>query len=173
MVITVKVEGKKELDRYLKNVRKDIKKAKPYFTSSSLIMLRDVDKHFREGKGPLRGWSPLKIRNGKPLQKTGRLKNSFIPQADNKNAVVGTNLVYARLQNNGGIVRPKKSKNLYIPLTRKGMRKSAGSPIPKNLKRGVDYILAKKAKIPARPFMYLSNKGANDILNVFIKLFEQ
>jgi len=45
-----------------------------------------------------------------------------------------------------GEVRPIQSKNLYIPLSQKGMAKRAGDPIPRGLVYGKDYILAKKAK---------------------------
>lgn len=45
-----------------------------------------------------------------------------------------------------GEVVPVIAKRLYIPLTQAGMSKKKGSPIPKTLVYGKDYIFAKKSK---------------------------
>lgn len=52
----------------------------------------------------------------------------------------------ARLINDGhGEIRPKK-KFLYIPLNKSAAQKRLGANIPDNLKRGTDYVFAKKVK---------------------------
>lgn len=92
----------------------------------------------------------------------------------------GTRLVYARLMNEGGVIRPTKAKALAIPRTVEALR--AGSPRrfprplaliwPKNKKSGrlvesvlkgrgknkqrvliTHYLLKTSAEIPARPFL--------------------
>jgi len=65
-----------------------------------------------------------------------------------------------------GEIRPKKARRLYIPFTNKGRSKKLRSKIPKNLKFGVDYVLAKRAK-PTRPKNFI--KAGIDITLAFIK----
>lgn len=96
-----------------------------------------------------KAWAPLKLRTGKILSKRGNLRRSIGPgndghrpvQSDNgiveyKNGVVkiGTSLAYAKIQNDGGIIKAKKAKALKIPLENGG------------------YIFRKKVEIPARNF---------------------
>jgi phage gpG-like protein len=141
--------------------------------------------HIREGKG----WSPLAPATaayrgkGKPLQDTGSLRDSITFNViDERTVSVGTNKPYARLQNNGGVVRAKKNW-LWIPAagTRQLQRRHGYSPtdVLRGLKaagfsvfrRGrtmcyarkggrakpkVAYYLKKSVEIPARPFFYLT-----------------
>jgi phage gpG-like protein len=64
-------------------------------------MYKDVMDHFGKEQGDTGSWKPLKYRVGKPLQDTGRLKNSIRPTNTKDTAVVGTNLVYAATHNYG------------------------------------------------------------------------
>ncbi len=80
-------------------------------------------------------WAPLKFRNGQILSQRGTLRKSIAPSNPNGTAgpdgivrfsgdtiKVGTNLIYARLMNDGtvnmpgGVMRPKNAKALRIPL---------------------------------------------------------
>jgi phage gpG-like protein len=83
-------------------------------------MIRD---HIHEG----RGWSPLapatvayrnKDGKAKPLEDTGEggglLGSITFAVIDGRTVSVGTNKPYARLQNNGGLIRAKKNW-LWIP----------------------------------------------------------
>jgi phage gpG-like protein len=172
MVAKVGIRGLPELEKYLKKVSKELLSRKT-FGPSSLVMLQDVNKHFVNSESPIGKWASLKIRSGKPLQKTGRLKGSIKTSFDNRSANVGTNLKYATLQNDGGTIRPKQARRLYIPLTNRASRKRPGSPIPKGFKWGRDFVLASKAVIPKRPFMWLSKLGENRIINQFIRFLDQ
>jgi phage gpG-like protein len=80
--------------------------------------------HIHEGKG----WSPLapatvKYRNkdgkAKPLEDTGEggglLGSITFSYVDGRTVSIGTNKPYARLQNNGGVIRPKNTEWLWIP----------------------------------------------------------
>lgn len=94
-----------------------------------------------------------------PTGRTGLLKASaFVGQAvinDEGVASVpaGFNIIYARIQDRGGIVRPtgrpsevtgKPTTRLFIPL-RDDPFVLPGNP---GLKRGVDFVLARQARIP-------------------------
>jgi phage gpG-like protein len=80
------------------------------------------------------GWSPLAPATkeyrggGKPLRDTGALRDSITFQVIDKRTVsVGTNKPYAKIQNNGGVIRAKKNW-LWIPGPglRKIQRKEGG-----------------------------------------------
>jgi phage gpG-like protein len=138
-----------------------------------------------EGKG----WSPLAPATvayrgeGKPLEDTGGLRDSItFTVTDERTVSVGTNKPYARLQNNGGVIRAKKNW-LWIPgpgirqlqrrygysptevlrglkaegysVFRKGRTMVYKKP-GKRAKERIAYYLKKSVEIPARPFFYLT-----------------
>jgi len=151
--------------------------------------------HDPDGKA----WKPLahnRIRNkgdGKPLRDTGLLMASVTATARARGSineltdtylVVGTNVEYARLHQEGGTVTPKNAKMLAIPLTREAARLEGARDFPRPLfvlstngkaflaepnpkgqtKRGKDrppilhYVLKDKVVIPARPFLGIGAK---------------
>jgi phage gpG-like protein len=170
--VGIEVKGLEEIQNYLKKVGKNLV-SRETMGQSALKMLRDVNDHFVKTQGFNKKWDSLKIRSGRPLQKTGRLKNSIVSSWNNKSAVVGTNLKYARIHDKGGIIRPKQAKRLFIPLSSRAARKRPGAPIPKGYKWGKDFVFAKKAKIPARPFMWISKWGVDQIFKVFTRLLQK
>lgn len=143
-----------------------------------------IQKHISEGKGftPL---APATIEyrgQGHPLQDTGTLLRSIkTEQTGPDKATVFTELKYAPLQNDGGIITAKKNW-LFIPAagTRKLERRYGYSPKEvldglrssgywvfrvgrtvcykaKGKKRlHVAYYLRKSVNIPARRFFYIS-----------------
>ena len=76
---------------------------------SRIWMYKDILEHFEKETGPEGKWQPLKPstikrrRKGSAriLQDTGRLRMSISGYSDNKRAVVGTNLMYARMHQEG------------------------------------------------------------------------
>lgn len=77
----------------------------------SETMHKGVRDNFRAGGRP--SWLGLKYRNGKPLNDTGALRNSFSTLSDNDTALVGTNLVYAAIHNFGGMAG--RNRKVHIP----------------------------------------------------------
>lgn len=80
--------------------------------------------------------------------------------------VFGFNKEYASFQNlprsgEVAIIRPKRKKKLYIPLTRRGRLKHqyGANPAEEGLVRGVDYVLKDEVTIKAKP--YGSDVGPN------------
>ncbi|MGL9774580.1 MAG: phage virion morphogenesis protein [Sodalis sp. (in: enterobacteria)] len=57
-------------------------------------------------------WLPID-RAGKILQQSGRLAASIDSEADNDQAVAGTNVVYARIRQQGGTTRPHTIRSRY------------------------------------------------------------
>lgn len=116
-------------------------------------------------------WKPLVFREGKPLLKTGTLRKSIAPRNDglrpghsdgsvvrfnNGVVTIGTSLAYAKIQNEGGIIRAQNKKALKIP-TGDG-----------------NYIFRKKVEIPARDFTSITPADEQEfgetLLNVMIQI---
>jgi phage gpG-like protein len=77
-----------------------------------------IRSHIHSGQG-FKPLSPATVDyrgNGRPLQDTGALRDSIAFKAvDGRTVSVGTNKPYAAIQNNGGTVRAKNAKWLWIP----------------------------------------------------------
>ena len=89
--------------------------------------------HIHEGQGfaPLAPATAAYRGAGRPLQDTGGLRDSITHAVINESTVsVGTNKPYAAIQHNGGVIRAKKAKWLWIPAagTRKLQRRYGYSP---------------------------------------------
>ena len=144
-----------------------------------------------EGMPPLSAATTAYRRQGKTLQDTGALRDSITYELiGNNTASVGTDKVYAPIQNNGGTITAKKNW-LFIPAA--GVKKLEGSfgygptNVLKGLKvknyvyrvgrticyreRGttapgrVVYYLKKSVVIPKRRFFYLSDEEISQILS--------
>jgi phage gpG-like protein len=83
-------------------------------------------------------------RSVKILQASGRLVSSMTPSHDAVSATVGTNLVYAAIQNNGGQTRP------HVIEARNGKALHFGGIFAKRVNHP-------GSKIPARPFLTITD----------------
>ncbi|WP_175948576.1 phage virion morphogenesis protein [Burkholderia pyrrocinia] len=118
-----------------------------------------VGGELKPGRGKLKSgaWSiqlgQRVARSLKILQRSGRLASSVMPSFDATSAQVGTNLIYAAIQNFGGQTKPH-------------------TIVPKNAKAlHFGGIFAKKvnhpgSKIPARPFMTMADADGVQIESV-------
>jgi phage virion morphogenesis protein len=140
-----------------------------------VALTSDVKRRFQTSTAPDGArWRPLKFKRprggNKPLLDTGRLMASITGRSTPTEIVVGTAHPAAALHQFGGTVRPKKGQYLAIPLTREAQR--AGSPrrmkgtkkVPLFARRVAGqlvghFLLAKKAVVPARPFLGLSKEA--------------
>jgi phage gpG-like protein len=89
--------------------------------------------HIQSGQGfaPLSPATEAYRGAGRPLQDTGSLRDSITSKViDEQTVSVGTNKPYAAIQNNGGVIRAKKAKWLWIPAagTRKLQRRYGYGP---------------------------------------------
>jgi len=119
------------------------------------------------------GWAAV-ARGGQPLRDTGRLASSLVYQVTGSDVVVGSPLVYSRIQNRGGVIRPTRGRYLAVPLPTltvserrtKGPRDfpntfiwrgRSGRPIVfQKLSRGSIrplFVLVESVKITARPYL--------------------
>jgi len=88
---------------------------------------------------------------GKILQRTGQLKRSIISSYGEDYAQVSTNLIYAAIQNYGGVIH-RSSLKTFLRKKREG--KIASKPKQNRMST---------IKIPARPFMVLNNQDIEKI----------
>ena len=82
----------------------------PLLQIAGQVMRSSIEQTFRGQGSPAGSWKPLaastlkrlKGRGGKMLIRSGRLKNSVTYSVNGNVLTVGTNLVYARIQQQGG-----------------------------------------------------------------------
>ncbi|MDY4466143.1 MAG: hypothetical protein SPE30_07650 [Candidatus Treponema excrementipullorum] len=177
------------LDRLGENLKTAAKKAKLGVMAADMI--RD---HIYKGEGfaPLSAATRAYRGDGQPLRDTTALLNSITSEQVNDTTIsVGTTKVYAPIQNNGGVIRPKKGKWLWIPAagTRQLQRRygysvtqvltglkgegysvyRAGRTVCYRKKGGkkkaskVVFYLKESVEIPARKFFYLSDEEINQL----------
>ncbi|WP_313377786.1 phage virion morphogenesis protein [Achromobacter insolitus] len=98
-------------------LERGIKDATPLMREVAFVMLDAVEENFEQGGRPR--WLGLAPDRREPatLKRTGRLRNSITPFFDSRSAMVGTNVVYARILQEGGrtsahVIRPRDAKAL-------------------------------------------------------------
>ena len=81
----------------------------------------------------------------KILTDSGRLQNSISYRASGRSLVIGTNLIYARIHQEGGVIKAKRARALMIPLGNGRV------------------IFRKRVVIPARPYLLIKPQDPTDI----------
>lgn len=142
-----------DLEEALAALEKRVKRRTPLMEQIANIMLNAVDENFIAGGRP--AWKPLKYRDGQPLMHIRRLHGSITPWHDNDTAVVGTNVVYARIQNQGGKTRPHEIR----PRNRQALRFNG---------RYAKKVNHPGSNIPARPFLTLTDHDLEEIKQAVI-----
>lgn len=104
------IEVPDTLRRALERMVRSLENRQPLMQAISEDMLSAVMENFEQEGRPK--WLPVQ-RAGKILQNTRRLMSSIDNGADNNMAVVGTNVVYARIHNEGGTTRPHVNRPRY------------------------------------------------------------
>lgn len=104
------IEVPDTLRRALERMVRSLENRQPLMRAISEDMLSAVMENFEQEGRPK--WLPVQ-RAGKILQNTRRLMSSIDSDADNNMAVVGTNVVYARIHNEGGKTRPHVIRPRY------------------------------------------------------------
>ncbi|PHM47096.1 phage virion morphogenesis protein [Xenorhabdus miraniensis] len=129
------------------------------------IMADAVEENFKQqGRPAWLGWSPAyakKRAGGRILQNTGRLASSIQQFSDNDEALVGTNVKYARIHQAGGTLNiPARSQQAHY--RRKNGRSRFSSPARANHSQW-NTIPAYKIQMPARPFLTLTDSDTEQI----------
>ncbi len=125
-----------------------------------------VGNKLKPGRGVFKSgaWSIIKGRQEaasiKILQRSGRLEASITPVSSNDTAEVGTNVVYAAIQNSGGTTKP----HVILPKNGKALAFNG---------RVVRKVNHPGSKIPARPFMVLADSDGMAIEEAVVNYLRQ
>lgn len=141
-VIEIEIDSQNFLDS-LKKLADGIVHRTDLMRRLAGTMEEAVRKNFAEGGRPK--WQGLKYREGKPLTDSGNLLGSITQAYDNHQAIVGTNSLYARIHNYGGVITPKKGQYLKFKI-------------------GDRWVQVKKVEIPQREFMKLTPEDEQDLI---------
>ena len=131
--------------RALAELRKRGESISPLMRGIGASLAEEIRAGFKDSRDPYGNpWAPLKLRRGKPLLDTGRLRNSINYKVTRSGGtvsevIVGTNVFYAKTHQFGATIVPVYAKMLaYKVRGRKGT------------------IFSKKSVIPPRPFLPLN-----------------
>ena len=133
-------EAQKDIQRLMDTVSL-YRYRKPLFQRLGRALVNDAKMNFvREHEPDGTPWEPLKIREGRILSDTGRLKNSLSYATGDDEVQYGTNVFYAATHQFGAVIKPVRKKALKFP------------------GKGGKDVFAKQVTIPARPFLGIEDK---------------
>lgn len=99
--------------------------------------LTQIHIGFAQGRGPYgNAWAAPKLRAGRPMLDTGRLRNSWFVQSTSTTVRVSTSVAYAGVHQSGATIVPKSGD--YLVFKPRG---------------GDRFYSLKRAVIPARPMI--------------------
>ena len=135
------------LDRCLMKAARGLADHQAILADVGEALVSSTIQHFVEGKGPDgEDWKPSERSardGGKPLSDTGRLRQSIEYATAPDSVMVGTNVIYARIHQLGGEIRPKNKKALKV-----GGR------------------LVSKVTMPARPYLYMDEEDKAEVAHI-------
>ncbi|MEQ9868592.1 phage virion morphogenesis protein [Pectobacterium odoriferum] len=159
-----------DFERGLGELISRIEHRQPLMREIAAAMHDAVEENFsQQGRPAWAGWSPRYAKQrqgGKILQKRGRLAKSISEYSDNDSATVGTNVVYARIHQEGGTINiPARSQRAYYKQSKDG---SVGNRFVKKSKSNFSQwntMGEYKITIPARPFLHLTESDIEGMEN--------
>lgn len=137
------------------------------FGAIGILVTRDIKRRIREGKIVPASKSR---QEGTTLVKSSKLVDSITWKATGDKVIIGTNLKYARIHHEGGVIKPVSAKYLAIPLTKEAAAKRPRewkntfvrkSVIFRKLEDGsIEALYALKTQVvmPARPYMEIPDQ---------------
>ncbi len=134
--------------------------ATPYLMAVAKAMPEAIKKGMMDAAFELEGEIREEIQRTFPTAKTGELMNSYHAQwvTDSGPQIttgVYSDLVYARIQNEGGTIYPRTVKNLAIPISPKA--KMTIGKWPRHYPKDFLTLIQKKGKAPV--LVHLSKNG--------------
>lgn len=109
----------------INKMEKNLKDLSPVMKKISIDMKSQTKLNFRKQQTPQgKSWKKSE-RGGQTLRKTSALMHSIANGYGGNFAVVGTNKLYARIHQNGGVIKPKRGKYLTIPIAPGAKKRSA------------------------------------------------
>ncbi|MBI9113209.1 phage virion morphogenesis protein [Maridesulfovibrio ferrireducens] len=146
------------------------------------VITRNIKSRIRQNK--ITPATPNKFKNKATLTDSGNLLSSITYAIRGSSIVVGTNVTYARIHQEGGTITPKRAKYLAIPLTPAAKVKRPLEWEDTFIRKGIIfrnlgndkiealYKLQKSVKIPARPYLFISPEDESQISNIISKYYD-
>lgn len=150
-----------DFERSLSELINRLEHRAPLMKMLSHAMWDAVEENFsQQGRPAWMGWSPKYAKRrgpGQILQRSGRLASSIMPYSDNDSATVGTNVVYAAIHNNGGVIDiPARSQRAYYRMDKAGNLDNRFSKKSKANYSEWHTIAPYQIKMPRREFLRLT-----------------
>jgi phage gpG-like protein len=127
-----RITGLERFNRWLKRLEQKARSPKDLMDRVAQYGESSTVRRIRDGVGPENAPLTRKYKkSGNTLRDTGALMNSITAESSATYAAWGSSLPYARIQQEGGTIEPKKAKKLAIPAgwqARRLMRKYGESP---------------------------------------------
>lgn len=127
-----KISGLDRFNRWLQQLERKSRAPQELMDRVAQYGASSTVRRIKGGVGPDNAPLTKKYKkSGNTLRDTGALMNSISAKSGPTYAAWGSNLPYARIQQEGGTVKPKKAEKLAIPAgwqTRRLMRKYGESP---------------------------------------------
>ncbi len=137
------------LDRAMSGAVGRLANRRSLMASIGDALVSGTSKRFEKGEAPDgTAWEPSRRAQeagGQTLVDTAALMKSIDYAATTDTVMVGTNLPYARIHQEGGTIRPKNKKSLRF--------KTPGGKV----------IFAKQVDIPARPYLGVSKADMDEV----------
>lgn len=182
----------RELAAILAQIRKRVENSQPAFRVISDLMVSSAQQNF-ETEGRPNKWAPLKpatqafkLKHGwtKILMRSGQLRARITGASNGTSAVAGSNLVYAAIQNDGGVINhPNKGGSAIFKYNKRtGMMlgfasrkeamkdRSPKSRIGFMERQFTGHSMATAITMPARPFLIIQPEDVeryNTILHAY------
>lgn len=156
------------LDAALKEQLRALQNRRPLMRGLSGMLYSAVMDNFDHGGRP--AWQPLKPATVRRKQKAGKerllimsnhLRNSITPYHDDNSAIVGTNVPYARIHQEGGLIKMKaRSQTTFHRIKKDGRPGHRFAAKARADFAKTHPVAAHSIHIPARPFLALTEAEA-------------
>ena len=146
--------------------------------SLGVIALRQIKARIRGGL-----IRPSTNKTGTTLVRSAKLINSLTYRGEGNQVLIGTNLAYARIQHEGGTIRPKSARFLAIPLCPAAAARKPRDFTDTFIAKGVIfqkqpgkaplalYALKRSVTLPARPYLFLDESDREPLRALVISYF--
>ncbi|HUO23123.1 MAG TPA: phage virion morphogenesis protein [Caulobacteraceae bacterium] len=149
VTLTLKPTGLKDVEARLAHLAAATHSPNRLMKRIAVVLENSTRQRFRTGIAPDGvPWKPslrASASGGKTLVLSGRLRDSITSAADDRRAMVGTNLIYGLIHQVGGVIVAKHAKALRFFM------------------KGVGWRQVAKVAIPARPYLGISNRDRDSI----------
>lgn len=149
--ISYRVEGDQEIIRVLGRIADPAQRTELMFNIGAYGVSSTQQRFLDQAAPDGQAWKPsIRAREtgGQTLMASNRLMSSFNAHSTANTAMWGTNVKYARIHHEGGIIYPREKKALAFRLA------------------NGRFVIAKKVTIPARPYLGVDQKDRTRIMSI-------